>query len=496
MIHHRLPWALVVLAVALTACTVPLGTSSRGTVTLSLGSSGASGSSRVLSLANDVDSMEYQVTDLTGGEAIRSGAIAAGTRVLSFSLTAGHTYEVAVIVWPKSEGPGTTTGVTTFGDSALVTPVAGSAQVVPLWIRPFDTWAFHNAVVNEKVSAWSPLDNETEEPSITATSTDPTNARFFYGARGELYWFEGQNGRVFSWPNVKQNIDAENPVFTTASVFTATQYVVTADPLVSNTFYVLGVDTELSKASLRHVVIPTDGAAYSDGVWDLSDALNSGNLGTDTFTATALAVNPVTKDIFVAGFNSGSYMDQTETNTFYRLRSTIRRFSLAGTGEGAGPLAASAAYGETAWFDATGAQSIWRDLTFRGGELLALGSPAIDENGFANVGTATVVRLTPALEEVGRLPAPAAQTYTANTGSPVESTGGTLGYPVSFATGGHGATVYVNQGRSSAGNSNETLTEVNLVTGDGTAISDVTVSSSQSSGSGTATTISVGGITE
>jgi len=317
-------------------------------------------------------------------------------------------------------------------------------------------------------------------------SPDPSSSRFFYGPRGKLYWYGGSSTTlsVYEWTTIADTLDIETSLFTPSSLITADQYVVAADPVSANAFYVVGVveNAAAPTATLYHISVLTTSegsTATQDAYWDISDSLYSGFNSTykPSVTVTALAVNPITQAVYVSSWAYGSYANNSDDP---RLRSTIHRFSV-GSVEGAGQsVAADAEYGDTTWFDSTGAQSIFRDLTFRGGELLALGSPAINEGNATtyNVGTATVVRFSTALKELGRLGSPAAQTYTANTSAPVESTGGQLGYPLSFATGGHGATVFVNQSRASGSNNVEALTQVNLLTGEGDVVTDPVIVSS------------------
>lgn len=457
--------AALLAALLLAGCTVQLfGPAKKGVVVLSFEApsevrsalSRAAGSSRTLSVSDDLASLTYQAVNTATGATEASGSIDPADPVVQLKLTAGQKYRIIVDAVPQAGGPGSSTGVYRFGDEALVSvPADGSWAYAFLAVRPTQSLVFHTATDSTMVSAWDPATGSDRSLALVASAYPSETDAFFYGPRGELYYFNQYENSVYQWTDISASLDNSDNTdrILWGDDLSLEIETVAADPWIDGGLVLVAIDNDSSSNTYDHHQIyrlyPTANGWYIWSTVDIEDALGTGFYDDGEIVpnaeVTSVAVDPLSYSVYVGSWTYGYYGDTWDANNpNYKYRSMVQMFVLGATEP-------EATYGADPIFEGTNSSSI-KDLKVWGGDLWALGGTT--EGGYSSYyyrGRSDILRLSNLdLSLVEAQPSAFAGDYTSSdpypSAEPVTANG-SLADTVKFATGWYDGVFYVNQTR-------------------------------------------------
>ncbi len=478
-------FALSVVLVLLTGCTIQTGSNTTGRVIISAGTpadhtvshtdasiisasttsrqfligpkhSRASASRvprfRSLSAAADFASMSYTLVNSDTGAVVDSKPLDPSYPFVDLILTPGSHYSVAVDAAVTPAAPGAAAGVTRYGDQVSFTVNAVAATYVDLALHPTKTLVLDPASVTGSPAAvhvFDPSDSSSTSWSLFSTSLTVGAAdKFFYGPGG-LYYFNKAANAVYRWTDIGTKT-AQIPMTSADKVIDGTQlgtllktgtvqlYAVCADPWDPSSLWFVTYDSVNKVWSYSAVSVGATPSAsllwdYCDiSGWFVDDPANDTSVTDLDVTPTGIAVDSTWGDVYVT-----YYSKSHNTSDVYSALLMFDNDSLAAYYP---TMPATRFSGSTS--------SILTDVAWEQGSLWVLASPNTGLTGTsvtADTGTADIWSFDDLLKTLGSIPTAAYTAFAANLPASLSSSTSRIVLPNRFTGPIQGTTQYFSQ---------------------------------------------------
>lgn len=292
-------------------------------------------SQRNLSASTDIESITYQVIDLSDNSVYEEGDVDLYYLSIELLLPPGGEFRIVVDVALKDGAPGTNVGVTRYGDQADFVVDDYYDTYVDLTIHPSQALVFDAATVTNgtpsTVKVFDPVTQayEAAPREFLGAAVTPSPAdKFFYGPNADLYYFNKAANAVYRWTNIASKMAPSDQILSGAADFDSLQgfdpaditvelYAACADPTTAGVLWVVGKDTSDGQWHYYYCDVTSGVPAiweYSSEDEDLENGVTNltthmrGYLdaGTAVLVPTGIAVDSTYRDVYITYYASGT----------------------------------------------------------------------------------------------------------------------------------------------------------------------------------------------